>query len=87
MKKKTTKLNEKKKPGNSTGGLKGRIEKDIDDLVHSTNSETFSEESNLDPDDMVHQPHISRSEKPDPSGMEDPDDLVHNNGNEEDDER
>ncbi len=55
---------------------KTRVEKDIDDLVHSTHEEIPKELGEGDPDDLVHQPVKKVTGNVDES-LADPDDLVH----------
>ena len=84
MKKKVVVPNDKKMSTGTTAAFKGRIEKDIDDLVHSEEEELFSELNDEDPDDRVHQPDRAPSNLTDQTNWEDPDDLVHYYRDEED---
>lgn len=81
MKKKVVPPHKKNIPGGA--GPKGRVEKDIDDLVHSPDHEMSSDE-NEDPDDLVHR---KGQKKMDDESMEDPDDLVHDNTDEDENDR
>ncbi|MFC0774754.1 hypothetical protein [Terrimonas alba] len=84
MEKKVVPPNHKKDKTPGGAGPKGRIEEDIDDLVHSPDHEIPSDQ-NEDPDDLVHR--MKKRPDPDAESLEDPDDLVHDAPDEEDDER
>jgi len=78
MKKKVVGPDDKKISTGATAAFKGRMEKDIDDLVHSGEEELFRQENEEDPDDRVHQPkRLKRSLSDQANHLEDPDDLVH----------
>jgi hypothetical protein len=81
MGKKVVPPNRKKGIVPDDSGPKGRTEKDPDDLVHSTEHETPSDQPE-DPDDLVHRKSPKKIED---DSMEDPDDLVHDNPEDEDD--
>ena len=87
MKKKVVVPNDKKMSTGTTAAFKGRIEKDIDDLVHSDADVLSREQNEEDPDDRVHQPERSKLKPTDQAdNWEDPDDLVHES-RDDDDER
>jgi len=87
MKKKVVVPNDKKVSTGTTAAFKGRIDRDIDDLVHSDEEEIFAGQNEEDADDRVHQPGGSKSRLTDQNNLlEDPDDLVHEYRH-EDDER
>lgn len=81
MKKKTS-TGKTSEPGKAA---KGRIEKDIDDLVHSEEDKIPTELGEQDPDDLVHRPPKPKTGNIDES-LADPDDLVHGYEDDEDDE-
>jgi len=85
MKKKVVAPNDNKMSTGTPATFKGRIEKDIDDLVHSHEEEISGEQNEFDPDDRVHQPDRSKPGQIDQDSLEDPDDLVHDNRDEDDD--
>ena len=88
MKKNVVVPNDKTMSTGTTAAFKGRIERDIDELVHSGDEELFREQNHEDPDDRVHQPDRSKSRLTDQiNNWEDPDDLVHDYRDEDDDER
>jgi len=85
MKKKVVYPIDMNTPVNTRTTPRGRVEKDLDDQVHSGDLEIAGEQHNEDPDDLVHQ--LTRK-KPNQLNAEDnpldPDDLVHENGDEDD---
>jgi len=76
----------KKKP-NQQGTAKGRLEKDADDLVHSTPPDLPTEPGKHDPDDLVHNPTPKMPFGNVDESLADPDDLVHGPSDPDDDER
>jgi hypothetical protein len=85
MKKKVVYATDEHNLGNPRATPRGRIEKDLDDQVHSGELKIAGEQNNEDPDDRVHQ-----STRKDPNQLkaeenpQDPDDLVHENEDEYD---
>lgn len=63
--------------------MKGRTEKDMDDLVHSADDEMPTEQNEEDPDDKVHQANRRPRQTDQQNSPQDPDDLVHDDLDEE----
>ena len=81
MKKKPVHMRDHKKPASPGSQTDVDTERDLDEQIHSRESEIGEEDNYKDPDDRVHKP---RSEKPRQWKAEDhpndPDDLMHENG-------
>jgi len=84
MKKKPVYSTDNKKPASPMSQVDVDTERDLDEQIHSRESDIGSDDHNADPDDMVHKPK-SGQQRPliAEEHSNDPDDLVHDDGDDD----
>ena len=87
MRKKPVRSSDNKKPAGRRSTADIGAERDLDEKIHSGESEIGGEENNEDPDDWVHK---TKQGKPGQMKAEDhpkdPDDLIHENADDDEEE-